>query len=89
MPKDTNSGYMGGWMGDWLGDWMGQQDEAVPPTTGVSRGYMGDWMGPGWMGDWMGKGGAMIVAIAKSPRQTLHGWNKRRLLQWGGRFKPA
>lgn len=21
-------------------------------------------------------------------RQKLHGWNKRRLLQWGGKFPP-
>ena len=28
------------------------------------------------------------VAAPTSSRQKLHGWNKRRVLQWGGKYKP-
>ncbi len=24
----------------------------------------------------------------KQPKQKAHGWNRRRLLQWGGKYKP-
>lgn len=56
----------------------------------TNSGHMGGWMGE-WMGRWMGMQDVEVTLIraVTSPKQKLHGWNKRRLLQWGGRFKPA
>ncbi len=91
MPRETNSGWGGGFGGEWMGDWMGGEEEVMAVPPGESKGWMGDWQGQGgWMGNWMGFGATVAVIFPSpifAPRSKLHGWNRRRLLQWGGRHK--
>ncbi len=41
--------------------------------------------GAGFIAFWV----SIITVVAPPPpsKQYLHGWNRQRLLQWGGRFK--